>query len=60
MSHTHQVIHDPEVDATYIQLTEEPIAKTREIHKGLVLVDFDANGKVCGVEFVNCGLNLTS
>jgi uncharacterized protein YuzE len=39
----------PETDSLYIELKSEPGAETREIVDGL-LVDFDANGDVVGLD----------
>jgi uncharacterized protein YuzE len=38
-------------DALYIQLTEGEIEKTEEIKPGMIL-DYDANGNVLGVELL--------
>jgi len=39
----------PETDSLYIELKNTPGAETREIVEGL-LVDFDANGHVVGLD----------
>ena len=39
----------PETDSLYIELKNEPGTETREIVAGL-LVDFDANGNVVGLD----------
>jgi uncharacterized protein YuzE len=39
----------PETDSLYIELNSAPGAETREIAEGL-LVDFDANGEVVGLD----------
>ena len=39
----------PETDSLYIELKSMPGAETREIAEGL-LVDFDANGDVVGLD----------
>jgi len=39
----------PETDSLYIELKSEPGTETREIVEGL-LVDFDANGDVVGLD----------
>lgn len=42
---------DQAADALYIQLTEGAIDKTEEIKPGMIL-DYDANGNVLGVELL--------
>lgn len=39
----------PETDSLYIELKSEPGTETREVAEGL-LVDFDANGDVVGLD----------
>ncbi len=43
---------DPESDALYIRLSETPIEGTEEVRPG-VMLDFDANGEVVGVEMLH-------
>lgn len=57
-----KISYDPEVDAVYIQLVDEilPGQASEQIQsivtpggKGEVTLDFDANGKMLGVEVLN-------
>jgi uncharacterized protein YuzE len=43
---------DKENDALYLRLDEEKIIESEEVQPGIVL-DFNTNGKVVGVEFLN-------
>jgi uncharacterized protein YuzE len=43
---------DHMADALYVQLTEGEIEKTEEIKPGMIL-DYDANGNVLGVELLH-------
>ena len=43
---------DKSADAVYIRVASGKIAKTKRLHKSLV-VDFDKKGKVRGVEILN-------
>ena len=44
--------YDPEVDALYIRLNEAKIIESEEVQPGIIL-DFDENGKVAGVEVLD-------
>lgn len=44
--------HDKENDALYLRLDEEKIIESEEVQPGIVL-DFNSDGKVVGVEFLN-------
>ena len=44
-----KVQYDPSADAMYIRLAEGTVADSDEVRDGVVL-DFDANGKVLGIE----------
>ena len=46
-----KIVFDQVADALYIQLTEGEIEKTGEIKPGMIL-DYDANGNVLGVELL--------
>ena len=57
-----KITYDPEVDAVYIQLVDKvsPGQASEQIHsilthggKGEVTLDFDANGKMLGIEILN-------
>lgn len=51
--------YDPQVDALYIRLNEAKIIESEEVQPGIIL-DFDENGKVTGVEVLDASkLNTT-
>jgi uncharacterized protein YuzE len=43
---------DKENDALYFRLDEESIVESEEVEKGVIL-DYDAQGKVVGIEILN-------
>ncbi len=43
---------DLESDALYFRISEDPIEESEEINNGLI-VDYDASGKVVGIEILN-------
>jgi uncharacterized protein YuzE len=43
---------DLESDALYFRISEDPIEESEEINKGLI-VDYDADGRVVGIEILN-------
>ncbi len=43
---------DLESDALYFRISEDVIEESEEINKGLI-VDYDANGKLVGIEILN-------
>ena len=43
---------DLESDALYFRISEDPIEESEEISKGLI-VDYDAKGRVAGIEILN-------
>ena len=43
---------DPVVDALYVRLTDQDIIESEEVQPGVIL-DFDASGKVVGVEILS-------
>jgi len=43
---------DLESDALYFRISEDPIEESEEISKGLI-VDYDAKGRVVGIEILN-------
>lgn len=47
-----KIEYDPEVDALYVRLTESKIIESEQVQPGIIL-DFDAAGKVVGVEVLN-------
>lgn len=44
--------YDLEVDALYLRLSESKVLESEEVQPGIVL-DFDENGNVVGVEVLN-------
>ena len=47
-----KITYDPDADAMYIYLDEEAkVDSTKEIERD-VIVDYDAQGKIIGVEFL--------
>ena len=44
--------YDPEADAAYIYLGESKILESEEVAPGIVL-DFDAEGRVVGIEILS-------
>jgi len=44
-----KVQYDPSADAMYIRLAEGTVSDSDEVRDGVVL-DYDANGKVLGIE----------
>jgi uncharacterized protein YuzE len=48
---------DKENDALYFRLDESPIAESEEVQPGVVL-DFNADGKVVGVEILSLSLRV--
>jgi uncharacterized protein YuzE len=49
---------DRESDALYFRLDEKKIIESEEIRPGVIL-DFDENGQVVGVEFLNISSRAT-
>ncbi len=47
-----RIEYDPGVDAFYVRLNDSKIIESEEVQPGIVL-DFDATGKVVGVEVLN-------
>jgi uncharacterized protein YuzE len=52
-----KVKYDKEADVLYIQLNDLPVAESDEERKGVIL-DFDSNGKIVGIEILNASKNL--
>lgn len=44
--------YHPDTDSLYIDLSEKPSVETREISAG-VLLDYDANGNLVGIDIDN-------
>lgn len=44
--------YDPQADALYLRLAAGAVAETDEVRPGFIL-DYDANGKVLGIEMLN-------
>ena len=53
------VTYDPEADATYVSLTDTPVAKTRQFGDS-VSVDLDEVGSPVGVELLMTPASVTS
>jgi uncharacterized protein YuzE len=51
--------YDPQVDALYIRLNEAKIIESEEVQPGIIL-DFDENGKVAGVEVLDASKRNTT
>ena len=47
-----RIQYDPSADAMYIRLVEGVVADSDEVREGVVL-DYDAAGKVLGIEVLN-------
>jgi uncharacterized protein YuzE len=43
---------DPKADAIYLDLTEHEIVNSEEVSEGII-VDYDRNGRVVGVEILD-------
>ena len=50
---------DREADALYLRLTERPIFESEEIKPGVIL-DYDWDGTVVGVEFLNISRRMST
>lgn len=47
-----KISHDAEADALYLRLDDSKIMESEEVSPGVVL-DFDANNQVVGIEMLN-------
>ena len=47
-----KIEYDPAIDALFVKLTDMPIIESEEVQPGIIL-DFDENGKVAGLEVLN-------
>jgi uncharacterized protein YuzE len=52
-----KVKYDKEADVLYIELSKEAISESDEDKRGVV-IDYDASGKVVGIEILNASKNL--
>ena len=50
-----KIEYDPKADAIYIRLKAGTVAESDEVRPG-VLLDFDAEGKVLGIEMLDVSL----
>ncbi len=50
--------YDAKVDALYIRWTESKIAESDEVSEGVIL-DYDSDGNVVGVEVLNASQKIT-
>ena len=53
-----KVRYDKEVDVLYFKLSDKPVQESDEEKKGII-IDFDADGKVVGIEILNASENLS-
>ena len=53
-----RIEYDREADALYIQIQEKRVTKTKEIEEG-VLIDFDEDGKLIGIEILDATKRFT-
>lgn len=49
--------YDPEADAAYIRFSSESVLESEEVADGIVL-DFDAAGRIVGMEVLNARQHL--
>ena len=49
--------YHPDTDSLYIEFSERPSVDSREISEGVV-VDYDADGRVVGIDIDNAGNKL--
>jgi uncharacterized protein YuzE len=49
--------YDPEVDALYVRFAEAKIVESEEVRPGVVL-DFDAEGRIVGMEILDASEHL--
>ena len=52
-----KMTYDPQADAAYIALVEGAVTESEEVAPGIVL-DFDAEGRVLGIEVLNASATL--
>ena len=50
-----KIEYDPKADATYIRLLAGEVTESDEVRPGVVL-DFDVNGRVLGIEMLDVSL----
>ncbi len=53
-----KIVHDKETDTLYFRLDEARIVESEEVKAGVIL-DFDENENVVGVEFLNVSTRAT-
>ena len=51
--------YDPEADAAYVHLGDAAVTDSEEVAPGVVL-DFDSDGRVVGVELLNASKTLAA
>jgi uncharacterized protein YuzE len=51
--------YDPEADALYVRFAEKPIVESEEVADGVVL-DFDAEGRIVGIEVLDASKHLAA
>ena len=57
MLHTMRMRFDSEADALYVRFSERDIETTSEVRPG-VMLDYDAEGHIVGVEILNASESL--
>jgi uncharacterized protein YuzE len=50
-------LYDPDVDALFVRFTDSAIVESEEVSPDLV-VDYDADGRIVGIEILNATLRL--
>lgn len=51
--------YDSDADALYVRFVETPIIESEEVADGVVL-DFDSNGKIVAVEFLDASKRIAA
>jgi uncharacterized protein YuzE len=52
-----RVRYDPDANAAYIRLAEDPIVESEEVAPGIIF-DFDEQGRIVGMEFLDAKKDL--
>ena len=47
-------VHDPAEDRTYVCVRDGQVVRTSELVPGELWADYDANGKLLGIEVLRC------
>ncbi len=54
-----KTVYDAESDALYVRFAEKPIVESEEVSEGVVL-DFDAEGRIVAVEFLDASRHIAA